>query len=185
MPSYDFQRPNNKSPTKRPRTVSANIVSVDEGSLDALLDEVASELVGAMRNERTVHDGFAETLAYTEFLPERWRRIRTNDGIERIDREIGKKTRVVGTFPDDNTTLRLATARLKYIAEHEWGKSRYLDMSRLEEMDGLKGKVEGQKRMGPRTAKSIYERILTVLPSPTFPRKFADVDWGSRKIIPY
>lgn len=95
MPSYDFQRPNNKSPTKRPRTVSANIVSADEGSLDALLDEVASELVGAMRNERTVLDGFAETLAYTEFPPEHWRRIRMNNGIERIDREI-RRTRPSG-----------------------------------------------------------------------------------------
>lgn len=71
MPSYDFQRLNNKSPTKRPRTASANIESVGEGSLDALLDEVASELVGAMRNERTAHEGFSETLTYTEFPPER------------------------------------------------------------------------------------------------------------------
>ena len=147
---------------------------------EEVADKLESVRLGA--GARTVRDGFAETLAYTEFPPERWRRIRTNDRIERIDREIGRKTRVVGTFPDDNTTLRLATARLKYIAEHEWGKSRYLDMSRLEEMDELKGKAEGQKRMGPRTAKSICERILTVLSSPTFPRKFAVVDRCSRKI---
>lgn len=57
-------------PTKGPRTVSANIVSVDEESLDAQLDEATSELVGTERNERTVHDGLAETLAYTEFPPE-------------------------------------------------------------------------------------------------------------------
>lgn len=42
---------------------------------------------------KTVRDGFAETLAYTEFLPEHWRRIRTNNGIERIDREIRRRTR--------------------------------------------------------------------------------------------
>lgn len=56
----------------------------------------------------------------------------------------------------------LVTARLKYIVEHEWGKKRYLDMSKLEKMDELKGKAEGQKRTGPRTAKSICERIFTV-----------------------
>lgn len=123
--------------------MSANIISVDEESLDALLDEVTSELVGAMHNERTMSDGFAETLAYTEFPPEHWRRIRTNNGIERINREIRRRTRVVGTFPDDNSPLRLATARLKYIVEHEWGKRRYLDMSKLEETDELKGKSEG------------------------------------------
>ena len=123
--------------------MSANIISVDEESLDALLDEVTSELVGAMHNERTVRDGFAETLAYTEFPPERWRRIRTNNGIERINREIRRRARVVGTFPDGNSALMLVSARLKYIVEHEWGKRRYLDMSKLEEMDELRGKAEG------------------------------------------
>ena len=92
---------------------------------------------------RTVRDGFAETLTYTEFPPVHWRRIRTNNGIERINREIGKRTRVVGTFPDGNSALMLVTARLKYTVEHEWGKRRYLDMSKLEEMDELRGKAEG------------------------------------------
>ena len=40
---------------------------------------------------KTVRGGFAETLAYTEFPPEHWRRIRTNNGIERINREIREK----------------------------------------------------------------------------------------------
>lgn len=95
--------------------MSANIVSVDEGSLDAQLNEVASELVGAMHNERTARDGLAETLAYTEFQPVHWRRIRTNIGIERINREIERRTRVVGTYPDDNSALMLVRARLKRI----------------------------------------------------------------------
>ena len=37
----------------------------------------------------------------------------------------------------------LVTARLKYIVEHEWGKRRCLDMSKLEEMDELSKKAEG------------------------------------------
>lgn len=49
----------------------------------------------------------------------------------------------IGTFPDGNSALMLVTARLKYIVEHEWGKRRYLDMSKLEEMDELRGKAEG------------------------------------------
>lgn len=63
----------------------------------------------------------------------------------------------------------LVTARLKYIVEHEWGKRRYLDMSKLEEMDELRGKAEGQKRTGQRAAKSICESILTVPPSSMTP----------------
>lgn len=92
---------------------------------------------------RTARDGFAETPAYTEFPPEHWSRIRTNNGIERIDRKSRRRTRIVGIFPDGNSALMLVRARLKYIAEHEWGKRRYLDMSKLEEMDELKGKAEG------------------------------------------
>lgn len=107
--------------------------------------EVAGELDGMRLGAaaRTVRDGFSETLAYTDFPPEHWRRIRTNNGIERIDREIRRRTRVVGTFPDGNSALMLVTARLKYIVGREWGKRRYLDMSKLEEMDGLSKKAEG------------------------------------------
>ena len=92
---------------------------------------------------RTERDEFAETLAYTEFPPEHWRRIRTNNGIERINRETRRRTRVVGAFPDGNSALMLVTARPKCIVEHEWGKRRYLDMFKLEEMDKLRGKTEG------------------------------------------
>lgn len=64
----------------------------------------------------------------------------------------------VGTFPDGNSPPPvLVTAKLKCIVEHEWGKRSYLGMSKLEEMDELKGEAEGLKRTGRRTAKSICE----------------------------
>lgn len=108
-------------------------------------EEVAAGLEGMRLGSaaKTVREGFDETLAYTEFPPEHWRRIRTNNGIERINREIRRRTRVVGTFPDGKSALMLVAARLKYIVEHEWGKRRYLDMSKLEEMDELKERPEG------------------------------------------
>lgn len=68
---------------------------------------------------RTVRDGFAETLTYTEFPPERWRRIRMKNGIERINREIRRRTRVVGIFPDGNSVLIPVTARLKHKVKQE------------------------------------------------------------------
>lgn len=94
---------------------------------------------------RTVRDGFAETLAYTEFPPEHWRRIRTNKRVERINRKSRRRTRVTGTFPDGNSALMLVMAglKLKHIAGHEWGKMRYLNMSKVEKMDELKGKAGG------------------------------------------
>ena len=58
--------------------------------------------------------------------------------------EVRRRTRVVGTFTDGNSAPMLATARLKYIAENEWGKRRYLNISKLEEMGELR-KAEEQK----------------------------------------
>lgn len=46
-------------------------------------------------------------------------------------------------LPRRNSALTLVTARLKYISENEWGKRRYLDMTRLEEM-GEQGRAEAQ-----------------------------------------
>ena len=97
--------------------------------------EVAGELERMRLGEaaRVVREGFTETLTYTRFPRERWRRIRTNDAVERPDREIRRRTRVVGAFPDGRSALMLATARLKYVAESEWGSRRYLDVTLLEE----------------------------------------------------
>lgn len=127
-------------------------------------EEVADELEPMQLGTaaRTVSDGFAETLACAEFPPEHWRRIGTNNGTEHINRKIRRRTRVAGTFPDGNSALMLVMAGLKHIAGHEWGKMRYLDMSKLQKIDEPRGNAEGQKRTGPRTAKSICERILTV-----------------------
>lgn len=80
-----------------------------------------------------VREGYAETLAYTGFPQERWRRIRTSNAIERINREIRRCARVVGTFRDGRSALMLVTARLKYVAESERGSRRYLDVSLLDE----------------------------------------------------
>ena len=82
---------------------------------------------------RVVREGAPETLAYTAFPREHWRRIRTNNAIERLNREIRRRTRVVGTFPDGKSALMLVTARLKYVAESEWGSRRYLDVTLLDE----------------------------------------------------
>ena len=82
---------------------------------------------------KAVRDGYAETLAYCEMPREHWRRIRTNNAIERLNREIRRRTRVVGTFPDGKSALMLVAARLRYVADSEWESRRYLDVSLLKE----------------------------------------------------
>ena len=65
---------------------------------------------------KKVEDGIAETLAYCDFPSEHWTHIRTNNVIERLNREIRRRTRVVGTFPDGNSALMLVCARLRHVA---------------------------------------------------------------------
>ena len=55
------------------------------------------------------------------------------EAVERLNREIRRRTRVVGTFPDGRSALMLVTARLKHVADSEWGSRRYLDVSLLDE----------------------------------------------------
>lgn len=79
----------------------------------------------------TIHD----TLSYMSFPREHWLRIRTNNPLERIMREIRRRTRVVGAFPDGQSAMMLAAARLRHVAGTRWGTRRYLDMNRLRELD--------------------------------------------------
>lgn len=103
----------------------------------AKAESVASDLeamkLGAAA--KVVREGCAETLTYTAFPMSHWVRIRTNNAIERLNREIRRRTRVVGTFPDGKSALMLVAARLKHIAESEWGSRRYLDVSMLKEVE--------------------------------------------------
>jgi len=83
----------------------------------------------------TVRAGVDETLSYMAFPREHWTRIRTNNMLERIMREIRRRTRVVGNFPDGQSALMLVAARLRYVAGTRWGTRQYMDMERLREQE--------------------------------------------------
>jgi transposase-like protein len=100
-------------------------------------EDVAVKLE-AMRLDKAavlVRESVAETLSYMYFPSEHWRQIRTNNPLERIMREIRRRTRVVGAFPDGKSALMLVAARLRHIAGTRWGVKRYLDMKRIEELE--------------------------------------------------
>ena len=82
-----------------------------------------------------VRDGINDTIAYYDFPDAHWRRIRTNNPLERILREVRRRTRVVGAFPDGNSALMLVAARLRHIAGTRWGSRRYLNMQLLTELE--------------------------------------------------
>ena len=82
-----------------------------------------------------IRESIDETLTYYDFPSVHWRRIRTNNPLERIMREIRRRTNVVGAFPDGNSALMLVAARLRHIAGTRWSTKRYLNMELLREME--------------------------------------------------
>jgi transposase-like protein len=78
-----------------------------------------------------VTQSIGETLAYMGYPREHWRSLRTNNPLERINREIRRRTRSVGAFPDGKSALMLVAARLRHIAGTAWGAKRYMDMDKL------------------------------------------------------
>lgn len=78
-----------------------------------------------------VEGSIEETLSYYAFPAEHQRSLRTNNPLERLMREIRRRTRAVGAFPDGNSALTLVCARLRHIVVTQWGRKRYLDMQHL------------------------------------------------------
>jgi transposase-like protein len=80
-----------------------------------------------------LEQGVGESVTYYQFPQEHWRSLRTNNPLERIMREIRRRTRVVGAFPDGKSALMLVAARLRHVAGTKWGQRRYLNMALLKE----------------------------------------------------
>ena len=70
-----------------------------------------------------------------EYPSEHWSRIRTNNMLERVNRELKRRTRAIGAFPDGQSALMLVCARLRHVAASEWGTKRYMNMDHLRELE--------------------------------------------------
>ena len=100
-----------------------------EEKVAAVVRKLQSMRMGAAA--RIVEQGAAETLSYYGFPSQHWRSLRTNNPLERLMREIRRRARVVGAFPDGQSALMLVAARLRYVAGTKWGTRRYMNMERL------------------------------------------------------
>ena len=84
---------------------------------------------------KKLQDGIDETLTYMNFPTQHWSRIRTNNTIERLNREIKRRTKAIGAFPDGQSALMLVCARLRHVAGTQWGTKRYMNMDHLYHME--------------------------------------------------
>ena len=128
-------------PTGKSRDVAAMLKAIHAQEDRPAAEKKAADVVEKLRAmklskaARCVEEGAGETLAYMAYPREHWTRIRTNNPLERIMREVRRRTRVVGAFPDGHSALMLVAARLRHVAGTRWGTRKYLDMSRLAEHD--------------------------------------------------
>jgi transposase-like protein len=75
--------------------------------------------VSAPRLSAWMEDNLAEGFTVFDFALEHRRSIRTTNSLERINKEIRRRTRVVGVFPNETSCLRLVSALLMETSE-EW-----------------------------------------------------------------
>lgn len=92
-----------------------------------------------------VRESVEQTLTYMSFPREHWQRLRTNNPLERVMKEIKRRTRVVGAFPDGNSALMLSAARLRHVAGTKWGTRKYMDMDRLYELEHERRQQEEER----------------------------------------
>jgi hypothetical protein len=123
-----------------------------------------------------------ETLTYYAFPEEHWRRIRTNNPLERILREIRRRTRVVGAFPDGQSVLNLAAAsrchhRLsqyraslspKQMCEKLWTLPLEIDLVRPDRAVPAAGRVRSRKPCPSASA----QRAAAQIPEASRPQQY-------------
>ena len=80
-----------------------------------------------------VETHIAETFSFYAFPVQHWIKLKTNNPLERIMREIRRRSRVVGAFPDGQSALNLAAARLRHIAGTRWSTKRFMNMDLLKQ----------------------------------------------------
>ena len=87
---------------------------------------------GAPKVARLLSEAEEELLAFMAFPAEHWSKLRSTNPLERVNREIGRRSDVVGIYPNDAALIRLAGALL-IEQNDEWlvGR-RYLSAESLE-----------------------------------------------------
>jgi putative transposase len=73
------------------------------------LGQVVDQLgVHAPKVAALLEDAEADLLAFYAFPTEHWSKLRSTNPLERVNREVGRRSDVVGIFPNDAALLRLA-----------------------------------------------------------------------------
>ena len=128
-------------PRNKARSVAMMLKAIHSQENKAAARRKALEVADELRKmklkaaAKKVEDSIEETLTYMDFPDQHWTRIRTNNTLERINREIKRRTKPIGAFPDGNSALMLVCARLRHVAGSDWGTKKYMNMDHIQEMN--------------------------------------------------
>jgi putative transposase len=109
-------------PTSKVKEVAAMLKAIHAQEDRAAARQKAEQVVAKLKEMKLadaaalVVAGSEETLYYYAFPREHWRCLRTNNPLERLLREVPRRTRAVGAFPDGESALMLTAARLRHVA---------------------------------------------------------------------
>jgi putative transposase len=98
----------------------------DETKMKELIQELESR--GYSKAADTLENFQFSLWNYRSFPMSHQKRIRTTNGLERINKELKRRTRVVGAFPSDQSFMRLGVSILIDINEEWMTTKRYLSM---------------------------------------------------------
>lgn len=129
------------TPRNRMKAVSMMLKAIHSQENKEAAKEKAAQVAEKLKEmklsaaAKKLQDGIEETLTYMDFPTQHWSRIRTNNTIECLNREIKRRTKAIGAFPDGQSALMLVCARLRHVAGTQWGAKRYMNMDHLHSME--------------------------------------------------
>ena len=138
----------NEVPSTKVKKVAAMLKAIhaqeDLEAARAKSEDVVAKLLEMKlpKAAEQVRTTIEQTLTYMNYPREHWVKLKTNNPLERMMREIRRRTRVVGAFPDGQSAMMLSAARLRHMASSKWGTRRYMDMERLRHHE-----LEGQREV--------------------------------------
>ncbi len=126
-------------PSTKVREVAHMLKAIHAQESRPAASRKAAEVIAALKSQKLskaaelVESHIEETFSFYAFPDQHWIKLKTNNPLERIMREIRRRTRVVGAFPDGQSALNLAAARLRHIAGTKWSHKRYMNMDLLKQ----------------------------------------------------